>query len=179
MSLSTHGQTATRVNRAPGISTPGMNADGIVIPRIVGSIGGKIRSAPSSQPTYQSGCDGDETSDGSNGPYAQIGLICTSPPIAATTAAVRKNRPPETNAWPGQKCRPTTFVSRSTGPRNWVCFWRNTRPTWLAMPPANRAGSSITWRTKNREMKAVVGNSPPKTRNDRYGPMNGTDIAAE
>src|SRR3954471_23261859 len=103
MSLSTHGQTATRVNRAPGINTPGMNADGIVIPRIVGSKGGKMRSAPSSQPTYQSGCEGDETGDGSNGPSAQTGLIWTTPPIAATTAAVRKNSPPETNACPGQK----------------------------------------------------------------------------
>ena len=50
------------------MTTPGMNTDGIVTPRITGSNEGQIRSAPSSQPTYQSGCAGEDTIAGSNGP---------------------------------------------------------------------------------------------------------------
>ena len=82
---------------------PGTNTAGIVIPRITGSNGGKIRSAPSSQPTYQSGWAGELTTDASNGPYSQIGLTWTRPPISAMIAAVRKNSPVDRNTWPGQK----------------------------------------------------------------------------
>ena len=63
-----NGQHGDRVNRTPGTTTPGMKAAGMVIPRITGSKGGKIRSAPSSQPTYQSGWAGDDTVAGSKGP---------------------------------------------------------------------------------------------------------------
>ena len=66
-----------------------MNGDGIVIPRIVGSKGGKTRRAPSSQPTYQSGCAGEATTDASNGPYSQMGLTWKSPPMIASTALAR------------------------------------------------------------------------------------------
>jgi hypothetical protein len=81
----------------PGMTTPGMNGDGMVMLTngMVGSNGGKMRKDPSSQPTYQSGCAGELTTDASNGPYAQIGLTWKKPPMSATTAAVRKNRPVE------------------------------------------------------------------------------------
>ena len=50
------------------MTTPGMNGDGMVTPKIVGSNGGKIRNEPSSQPRYQSGCAGDATTAALNGP---------------------------------------------------------------------------------------------------------------
>ena len=41
----------------PGSSTPGKNGFGISNPTMRISQGGMMRSAPSSQPMYQSGCD--------------------------------------------------------------------------------------------------------------------------
>ena len=63
-----NGHSATIVNRIPGMTMPGMNAEGSVNPRITGSNGGKIRRAPSSHPTYQSGWAGELTAEASNGP---------------------------------------------------------------------------------------------------------------
>jgi hypothetical protein len=87
-----------------------MNGEGIVIPRIVGSKDGKIRSAPSSQPTYQSGWAGELTTAASNGPNSQTGLIWKRRPSSATIAAVRKNRPLDRNAWLGQNAAPDDVV---------------------------------------------------------------------
>src|SRR3954471_6418039 len=112
-----NGHSATIVNRTPGMTMPGMNGDGIVIPRIVGSNEGKIRNAPSSQPTYQSGCAGELTTAASNGPNSQTGLIWKNAPRSEQIAAVRKNSPLERNAWPGQNARPTTLSSRAGPPR--------------------------------------------------------------
>src|SRR5688572_24188732 len=98
-----NGHRATIVKRIPGMTTPGMNAEGRVTPKIVGSNGGQIRSEPSSQPRYQSGWAGEATTAASKGPYAQIGLIWNSPPRSDTQAAVRKNSPVERNTWTGQK----------------------------------------------------------------------------
>ena len=122
-----NGHSATIVNRIPGITMPGMNGEGIVIPRIVGSKDGKIRSAPSSQPTYQSGWAGELTTAASNGPNSHTGLIWKRAPSSATIAAVRKNRPLERKAWLGQNARPTTLSSRARPPRNWVCFCRTSK----------------------------------------------------
>ena len=77
----------------PGSSTPGKNGLGISKPKARISQPGMRRSAPSSQPMYQSGCEAELTSAGSNGPYSQIGLICARPPSAASTRRGRKNRP--------------------------------------------------------------------------------------
>src|SRR5438093_2233433 len=101
-----NGQRTSAVTMNPGSTTPATNGPGIVTPKITGSNGRPIRNAPSSQPMYQSGCAGALTEEGLNGPYSQIGLICTRPPIRTTTAAVRKNSPVERNAWPGQNGSP-------------------------------------------------------------------------
>src|SRR5918999_1457886 len=97
-----NGHMPSTVKKRPGSTTPGMNVDGIVTPKIVGSIGGKSRMAPSSQPMYQSGWAGALTVVGSNGPYSQIGLIWTSPPITAITAAVSSISPVDLNTCVGQ-----------------------------------------------------------------------------
>ena len=51
-----------------GATIPGRNGLGIVTPRMVGSQFGPSRSAPSSQPTYQSGWAGEAAADGTYGP---------------------------------------------------------------------------------------------------------------
>src|SRR6187397_2326168 len=127
---SRNGHRAMIVKITPGTTTPGMNGDGIVTPRIVGSNGGEIRSAPSSQPTYQSGWAGELTTVASNGPYTQMGLTWTRPPITETNAAVRKNSPVETKTWPGQNEGPMTFVFVARPPLYWVCLWITTNARW-------------------------------------------------
>lgn len=52
----------------PGSSTPGKNGFGNSKPNALTSQFGKMRSAPSVQPRYQSGWDAALTSAGSNGP---------------------------------------------------------------------------------------------------------------
>ncbi len=142
-----NGHSATIVNRIPGITMPGMNGEGIVIPRMVGSKDGKIRSAPSSQPTYQSGCAGELTTAASNGPNSQTGLIWKKAPNSATIAAVRKKRPLDRNAWLGQNARPTTLSSRAGPPRYCVCFCRTSRAIWPVIRAITSPGSSMMWST--------------------------------
>ena len=73
---SPHSHHAYRsVNMIPGKRTPGKNGFGITKPWKRNSHAGKIRSAPSVHPKYQSGCAGIVTFSGRNGPYSQIGLI--------------------------------------------------------------------------------------------------------
>jgi hypothetical protein len=62
------GHSAMIPNAIPGITSAGMNADGMVTPKKVGSNGRPRRSAPSSQPRYQSGCAGTVATHGRNGP---------------------------------------------------------------------------------------------------------------
>ena len=81
------------MNVIPGSSTAGKNGLGITWPKPRISHRGKIRSAPSIHPRYQSGWAGDDTDEGSNGPYSQTGLICASPPSAASTPAMARNNP--------------------------------------------------------------------------------------
>src|SRR5690349_8248737 len=119
-----NGHSATIVNRSPGMTMPGMEGRGIVIPRIVGSKDGQIGSAASSQPTYQAGWAGELTTAASNGPNSQTGLIWENAPSSETIAAVRKNNPLDRNAWLGQNDRPTTLSSRAGPPRYCVCFCR-------------------------------------------------------
>ncbi len=56
------------VNVMPGSRTPGKNGLGISNPPMRSSHGGISRSAPSSQPMYQSGCEPALTAAGWNGP---------------------------------------------------------------------------------------------------------------
>ena len=56
--LSIHGHATTSANAKPGSTIPGQNTGGIGWPKIFHSIAGPRRSAPSSQPAYQSGVAG-------------------------------------------------------------------------------------------------------------------------
>ena len=64
------------------------------VPETLISQSGIIRSAPSRKPMYQSGWEPAVTSDGSYGPYSQIGLIWAMPPSSAQTPKTRKKKPP-------------------------------------------------------------------------------------
>ena len=54
---------------------------------------GKMRSAPSIHPRYQSGWAGEDTVSARYGPYSQIGLICRRPPARESTEKIPKNSP--------------------------------------------------------------------------------------
>src|SRR4051812_13062181 len=92
---SMNGQAYNTRKARPGMSTAGTNGLGGVYPNAGTSQAGHSRSAPSIQPTYQSGWAGAVTEPTSNGPYSQTGLIWASPPRANTTAITAPNRPRE------------------------------------------------------------------------------------
>ena len=71
-----------------------MMFQGSVKPKSWVSHAGKIRSAPSSQPTYQSGCEPAEISAGSYGPYSQTGLMGTNAASSVVTPKTMKKKPP-------------------------------------------------------------------------------------
>ena len=95
---SRNGQAYSSANVTPASRTPGKKGLGISKPKARISQPGMIRSAPSSQPMYQSGWLAVDTSAGSNGPYTQMGLIWNTPPRNASTPEVRKNNPSALNA---------------------------------------------------------------------------------
>src|SRR5918992_4734395 len=120
-----NGHNPRTVKNRPGNTIPGTKTEGTVTPKIVGSNEGNSLIAPSSHPMYQSGCAGALTVVGSNGPYSQIGLICTRPPITASKAAVNSIKPVDLNTCVGQKEGPMTLRSVLPGPGNCVCFCRH------------------------------------------------------
>ena len=65
-----------------------------VCPRILDSQFGVRRTAPSSQPMYQSGCEPAVTCDGVYGPYSQTGLMVTSAEISTVMPNTTKKKPP-------------------------------------------------------------------------------------
>ena len=65
---SRNGHAYSSPNVSPASRTPGKNGLGISNPKARISHPGMMRSAPSSQPMYQSGWLAADTSDGSNGP---------------------------------------------------------------------------------------------------------------
>ena len=82
-------------NSSPISATPGMKTFiENVHPRMVHSHAGMIRSAPSSQPMYQSGWDPAVTWEGSYGPKFHTGLIWNSALIRAVTPKTMKKKPP-------------------------------------------------------------------------------------
>src|SRR3954454_9192281 len=109
-------------NVSAGTTTPGQNTSGIVWFQICTRHAGKTRSAPSSQPIYQSGCAAVVTALGRYGPYNHSGLICARPPRAAVTATTPANRPTDFAVYVGHKRTPTTLRSVRFGPGNCVCF---------------------------------------------------------
>ena len=60
-----------------------------------------MRTAPSTKPMYQSGCEPAVTSDGLYGPYSQIGLIWSVAPIRAVKPNTTKKKPPALAAYWG------------------------------------------------------------------------------
>ena len=148
-----NGHSATIVNRIPGITMPGMNGEGIVIPRIVGSKDGKIRSAPSSQPTYQSGWAGELTTAASNGPYSQTGLIWNEAAEQRHDRGRQEEQAAERKAWPGQNAG-RRRCPHGPGRRGTGCAsGRTSKATCAAIRPITAPGSSRMWSTKNRLMK--------------------------
>ena len=77
-----------------GKSAPPQNGLGISVwLPIAGSKLGISRSAPISQPMYQSGCAPFSDRYGWYGPHCQIGLIWISPPMRNRTAATAEQQP--------------------------------------------------------------------------------------
>jgi hypothetical protein len=103
-----------------------------------------MRSAPSTQPMYQSGCDADVTAVTAmslrNGPYTQIGLIWASPPRPAITPAVMNINPTDFIAKAGQARMPTTLCSVRSPPGYCVCRCRQTSARWMPINVAIAAG---------------------------------------
>src|SRR5581483_240708 len=62
---------------------------------------GMMRSAPSGQPMYQSGCEPAVTLVGSYGPNFHTGLIDSSAPMMAVTPKTTKKKPPALAAYTG------------------------------------------------------------------------------
>ena len=85
-------------NTIAGNRIDGKNGSGISWPNTRISQFGNSRSAPSSHPMYQSGCAPPDTMCALYGPYSHTGLICSRPPISASTAAMPKNNPTDLNA---------------------------------------------------------------------------------
>ena len=79
----------------PGKTTPGQNTSEIVYPNTSTRHAGASRSAPSSHPMYQSGCEAVLTAAGSNGPYSQMGLTWNRPPSRAMIENVPASSPIE------------------------------------------------------------------------------------
>ena len=100
---------------------------------------------PSSQPTYQSGCEPALTTAGSYGPYSQIGLICANPPRNARTANTSMKKPVVLAPNTGKTRSPTTLLSVRPGPGNWVCFCTHRIAMWAAIRARMIPGTSSTW----------------------------------
>jgi hypothetical protein len=91
---------------------------------------------------YQSGTVPAEICAGLNGPKFQIGLIWKSPPSTAVAPITTAVKPPALSANTGTIRTPTTLVSLRRRPGNWVCFWYQTRPTWIPINASNMPGMS-------------------------------------
>src|SRR3954462_14820953 len=134
---------------------------------------GVMRTAPSSQPMYQSGCDPAVTGEGSYDPYIQIGLIVKSAPIRAVTPNTMKKNPPAFAAYTGYSGYPTTLSLVRPGPGYWVCFCTTSMIRGTVMSARKMPGSSSTWIVKSRGMKSSPGNWPPKAKKLMYEPTTG------
>ena len=96
---SIHGHAYSTAEHDRGNRTPAEERVGDdVCRRSADSKFGISRSAPISQPRYQSGCAPFVAGQGSYGPHCQIGLIWTSPPSSTSTAATAASQPSERSA---------------------------------------------------------------------------------
>ena len=96
---SSAGQANSTPNTSSGNAAPPQNGLGITVrPPITSSQLGISRSAPISQPMYQSGWAPFSDRYGWYGPHCQIGLIWTRPPSRNSTPATASNSPNERRA---------------------------------------------------------------------------------
>src|SRR2546421_12746534 len=102
-------------NTIAGNSTAGKNGSGTSWPNTRISQLGNSRSAPSSHPTYQSGCAPPDTTCALYGPYSHTGLIWNRPPMKDSTAAMAKNSPIDLNVYVGHNRSPWMLVSVPSG----------------------------------------------------------------
>ena len=74
----------------------------------------------------------------------QIGLICSRPPISASTPVTIAKNAPLFTANTGTMRMPMTFCSVRPGPGNWVCFWYHTSARCAAISARMMPGNSST-----------------------------------